>query len=64
MAGIPPSVCHPNARAVDWAARVFILPFSPLLMISIGWRALGPSDPEGAVRDNESQEPDTMASRG
>lgn len=49
-----------------WTGQPMFLffPFSPLLMISIGWRALGPSDPEKAVRDNESQEPDTMASRG
>lgn len=26
MSGIPPGVCHPNARAVDWAAHVLILP--------------------------------------
>lgn len=29
MAGIPPSVCHPNARAVDWAAHVLILSLLP-----------------------------------
>lgn len=59
MSGMLPSVGHPNARAVDWAAHVLIL---PLLLASHNLYRL--EGPERAVRDNESQEPDTVASRG